>query len=691
MSKEQVDIVLDADLLPVWMRNPNLGLQDVLAARCVNRDSALAPIMASYGKNISFQRDYLGTKGLFLQVVQTESFLRLLSPCELAVAMGFPSGLVLSQDLTEAFQMIGNCFTPIHAAQALARIALCFHYPFPVEDFPLSASATVHLLLQGALRPGCECDCREGLVRFINARDPSSAVAAFSDELGARPGESGPSTEPAAFSQALGDPSPSCMSGGVAPNGILGNTTENLPGGGDGPSLASISTPQTGNSGCVRTRRFDVRDEPFPTISSTVPFSVESGFTPGQFGDDLGHTCIHVIADGVQVSQLSVPAGILVGTIHSVAEVLWGSRTDLPSMSARIGDLADGAGRVFTHLVGHDPGAVGGVGDGINVFVRDPAGFLQLVRVGADFSFADIARLVGHQDVSVIKVLCRGLPQESCRRACEICTDGDEVLFSFRTRGGSIGEGTVVDHWNVRHFDHDASLLHLVRVNIEPRTALFHLGSVPLPPGFMLDFVQPRRTSIVVPVGRRHESFQHEDSWTVTDIREGFPFLWTGFTEFVFQAPPPQFGRPRVLPMVDGGGDVWGDQEDAIEDGVVQAERDPPDDRFFVGSNGRYSDVEFLDVPPEDPPYGLESSARSDEGSDLPELEDIEVSALCDQVLVRNFHGGLIAVPIDGETSFGAVAVQAGFVELVHIKASCQGRLHELSVNVRLAGDLEEL
>ena len=227
MSKEQVDIVLDAGLLPVWMRNPNLGLQDVLAARCVNRDSALAPIMASYGKNISFQRDYLGTKGLFLQVVQTGSLLRLLSPCELAVAMGFPSGLVLSQDLTEAFQMIGNCFTPIHAAQALARIALCFHYPFPVEEFPLSASATVHLLLQGALRPGCECECREGLVRFINARDPSSAGAASSDELGARPGVSGPSTEPAAFSQALGDPSPSCMSGGVAPNGSLGDTTEN--------------------------------------------------------------------------------------------------------------------------------------------------------------------------------------------------------------------------------------------------------------------------------------------------------------------------------------------------------------------------------------------------------------------------------------------------------------------------------
>ena len=43
-------------------------------------------------------------------------------------------------------------------------------------------------------------------------------------------------------------------------------------------------------------------------------------------------------------------------------------------------------------------------------------------------------------------------------------------------------------------------------------------------------------------------------------------------------------------------------------------------------------------------------------------------------------------VPIEGETAFGAVAAQAGFVELEYIKASCQGRLHELSVKVRLAG-----
>ena len=58
--------------------------------------------------------------------------------------------------------------------------------------------------------------------------------------------------------------------------------------------------------------------------------------------------------------------------------------------------------------------------------------------------------------------------------------------------------------------------------------------------------------------------------------------------------------------MVDGGGDVWEDQpEEAIEDAEVQAELDPADDRFYVGSDGGYSDVDFLDVPPEDPPYGL--------------------------------------------------------------------------------------
>ena len=96
----------------------------------------------------------------------------------------------------------------------------------------------------------------------------------------------------------------------------------------------------------------------------------------------------------------------------------------------------------------------------------------------------------------------------------------------------------------------------------------------------------------------------------------------------------------------------------------------------FMRSAGGY------DVPPEDPPFGWESAVRSDEGSDLPDLEDIEESVVCDQVLARTIHESLIAVPI------GAVAAQAGFVELVNIKASCQKRLHELSVNVRQAGIL---
>ena len=685
LSKEQVGIILDAGLLPIWMRNPFLGAQDVLAVRCVNRDLPLAPIMASYGKNISFQRDYLVKKGLFLQVVRSGTDLRLLSPCELAIAMGFPSGLFLSQDLTEAFQMLGNCFTPIHAAQALTRVALCFHYPFPVEDFPLSASATVQLLLHGSLRTGCVIECSEGLVRLTNVRDTGSNGAAPSDGHGTLPGVSGPGRRQVAFNEiSVGKPSPPCLDVDVAPNVDLGDLTETPAGEGD---VLGTSTPLTGNLGCVRTCRFDRRDEPFPTISSTVPFSAEKGHSHVTFGDEQGHTCIHVISDGVQVSQLSVPSGTSVGTIHSVAEVLWGSKTDLPSMSSRIGDVADGAGRIFTHLVGPDSGASGISGEGISVFVRDPAGFLQLTRVGANFSFADIARLVGHRDVSMIKALCRGLPQEMDSRACDICSDGDEVLFSFRTRGGSIGEGAVVDHWNVRHFDHGSlfmPLLHLVRVNIEPRTSLFHPGSVQLPPGFVIDFVQPRRITIVVPVGRRHESFQHEDSWTTTDIRDGFPFLWTGFTEFFFQTPPQPHGPPRELLAIDGG-DVWGEPfEDDAEDGVIIEDQDFAEDLSNAGSAGGYSDVEFFEVPIEDPPSG--SVARSEEGSDLPDLEDIVESLVCDQVLARTVHGSLIAVPVSSETTFGAVAEQAGFVELENIKASCQGHVHELSVDVRRAG-----
>ena len=168
LSKDQVEIVLDAGLLPIWMRTPGFNLQYLLAVRCVSGQSNLAPIMASYGRNISFQRDYLVKKGLFLQVVQTDQALRLLSPCEIAVAMGFPSGLFLSQDLFEAFQMRDNCFTPIHAAQALTRLARCFHCPFPSEDFPMSASATLNLLLKGCLRAKRKLVCSEGLVRIVN-------------------------------------------------------------------------------------------------------------------------------------------------------------------------------------------------------------------------------------------------------------------------------------------------------------------------------------------------------------------------------------------------------------------------------------------------------------------------------------------------------------------------------------------
>ena len=62
---------IDPGFLPVWMRLPNMSKDAVLAIRRVDDGQMLAPVMASYGSNLEFQRTYLQQKGLFMQVVQT--------------------------------------------------------------------------------------------------------------------------------------------------------------------------------------------------------------------------------------------------------------------------------------------------------------------------------------------------------------------------------------------------------------------------------------------------------------------------------------------------------------------------------------------------------------------------------------------------------------------------------------------
>ena len=48
-------------------------------------------------------------------------------------------------------------------------------------------------------------------------------------------------------------------------------------------------------------------------------------------------------------------SSVLTSTVHAVAKMLWGVRTDLSNSAVCLGEVADGAGRIFTHLVGPEP------------------------------------------------------------------------------------------------------------------------------------------------------------------------------------------------------------------------------------------------------------------------------------------------------------------------------------------------
>ena len=100
-------------------------------------------------------------KGLFVQVVQSGPFLRSLPPCELAVAMGFPSGL------------IALCFHFLSLLRSFPclplRLCICFCKVLCVLDASVSAAKVWSdlsmsgipplpvLLLRTGLEPGLVC------------------------------------------------------------------------------------------------------------------------------------------------------------------------------------------------------------------------------------------------------------------------------------------------------------------------------------------------------------------------------------------------------------------------------------------------------------------------------------------------------------------------------------------------------
>ena len=116
--------------------------------------------------------------------------------------------------------------------------------------------------------------------------------------------------------------------------------------------------------------------------------------------------------------------------------------------------------------------------------------------------------------------------------------------------------------------------VEVLRVHLEPRTLYFHPSDTPLPPGMVIDFFLPLRATSVVPVGRRHESFDHADSWTVAERHVGQPF----FVDRIYAVPPPMVGESITIPATNNAS-LW--EEDEIDP--------PPDEGGQTVSEGEDS------------------------------------------------------------------------------------------------------
>ena len=75
----------------------------------------ISGIMARYGSQHLLPIDHLLSKGLQTMLCDEGGMLRYFSPWEFLAALGFPPSVVLSSDLSLAFQQSGNAISPVHA------------------------------------------------------------------------------------------------------------------------------------------------------------------------------------------------------------------------------------------------------------------------------------------------------------------------------------------------------------------------------------------------------------------------------------------------------------------------------------------------------------------------------------------------------------------------------------------------
>ena len=165
----------------------------------------------------------------------------------------------------------------------------------------------------------------------------------------------------------------------------------------------------------------------------------------------------------------------------------------------------------------------------------------------------------------------------------------DVIWISHRNFGGSNEpDAQLQDHWVVVPHPEMPAFVEVIRMHAAPRTLLFFPEDAPLPPGITLEGLRPQRWSAVIPIGRRHESFDHFDDWTTSPRDVAIGFLWSGNTRFMHLVPP-RVHEPAAADDVAVTDDVW-DDNPSPDDQLGDA-----DDASFEGGQDGFRHVEFFD------------------------------------------------------------------------------------------------
>eukprot|EP00438_Fugacium_kawagutii_P013592 Skav223053 [mRNA] locus=scaffold1069:338833:342747:- [translate_table: standard] len=133
MSEEERDelVITDAmyqamgnpEYAPTWLKNKvnSMCPEELIKGRTIKPNQQLGTVMAMYGKQHEIKHELLQEKGLHMMIFQQNEHARLLSPWEVAAAMGFDSSTVLHRELSKSYTLVGNAINIAHAWMALYR------------------------------------------------------------------------------------------------------------------------------------------------------------------------------------------------------------------------------------------------------------------------------------------------------------------------------------------------------------------------------------------------------------------------------------------------------------------------------------------------------------------------------------------------------------------------------------------